>query len=128
MNNKNKFRFWNPQTRSFVTNYKYKGFVDELFEPDEFLKHQQYLGIFDKNMKEVYEGDVIQFNYLNEDQITIGVGVVRYNNSYCAYVIDSDIGTIAIMNISLDSLEVIGNMVEDYTWSEEGTELIKQTK
>lgn len=128
MNNKNKFRFWNPQTRSFVTNYKYNGFIDELFEPDEFLRHQQYLGIFDKNMKEVYEGDVIQFNYLNEDQITIGVGVVRYNNSYCAYVIDSDIGTIAIMNISLDSLEVIGNMVEDYTWNEEGTELIKQTK
>ena len=128
MNNKNKFRFWNPQTRSFVTNYKYNGLVDELFEPDEFLKHQQYLGIFDKNMKEVYEGDVVQFNYLEGDQITIGVGVVRYNNSYCAYVIDSNIGSIAIMNISLDSLEVIGNMVEDYTWNEEGTELIRQIK
>ena len=128
MNNKNKFRFWNPQTRSFVTNYKYNGLVDELFEPDEFLKHQQYLGIFDKNMKEIYDGDVIQFNYLEGDQITIGVGVVRYNNSYCAYVIDSNIGSIAIMNISLDSLEVIGNMVEDYTWNEEGTELIRQIK
>jgi len=32
------------------------------------------------------------------------------------------------MNISLDSLEIIGNMVEDYTWNEEGTELIRQTK
>ena len=128
MNNKNKFRFWNPQTRSFVTNYKYNGFVDELFEPDEFLKHQQYLGIFDKNMKEIFEGDVVRFNYLEGDQITIGVGLVRYNNSYCAYVIYSDIGTIAIMNISLDSLEIIGNMVEDYTWNEEGTELIRQTK
>ena len=126
MNNKNKFRFWNPQTRSFVTNYKYNGVVDELFEPDEFLKHQQYLGIFDKNMKEVYEGDVINFDYFDGEKTASGV--VQYNNSYCAYVIDSDIGTIAIMNISLDSLEVIGNMVEDYTWNEEGTELIKQTK
>jgi uncharacterized phage protein (TIGR01671 family) len=126
MNNKNKFRFWNPQTRSFVTNYKYNGVVDELFEPDEFLKHQQYLGIFDKNMKEVYEGDVINFDYFDGEKTASGV--VQYNNSYCAYVIDSDIGTIAIMNISLDSLEVIGNMVEDYTWNEEGTELIRQTK
>ena len=123
---KNKFRFWNPQTRSFVTNYKYNGVVDELFEPDEFLKHQQYLGIFDKNMKEVYEGDVVQFNYLDVEKTA--TGVVRYNNSYCAYVIDSNIGTIAIMNISLDSLEVIGNMVEDCTWNEEGTELIRQRK
>ena len=126
MNNKNKFRFWNPQTRSFVTNYKYNGVVDELFEPDEFLKHQQYLGIFDKNMKEVYEGDVINFDYFDGEKTASGV--VQYNNSYCAYVIDSDIGTIAIMNISLDSLEVIGNMVEDYTWNEEGTELIRQRK
>jgi uncharacterized phage protein (TIGR01671 family) len=127
MNNKNKFRFWNPQTRSFVTNYKYNGFVDELFEPDEFLKHQQYLGIFDKNMKEVYEGDVIQFNYLNEDQITIGVGVVRYNNSYCAYVIDSSIGVVPIMHISLDSLEIIGNIIKDYIYNSDG-DLVKQNE
>ena len=126
LNNKNKFRFWNPQTRSFVTNYKYNGFVDELFESDEFLKSQQFLGILDKNMKEIYEGDVINFDYLDGEKTA--TGVVQYNNSYCAYVIDSDIGTIAIMNISLDSLEVIGNMVEDYTWNEQGTELIRQTK
>jgi len=51
---KNKFRFWNPQAKTFVENYTYKGLVDELFEPDEFLKPQQFLGILDSNMKEVY--------------------------------------------------------------------------
>ena len=121
--NKNKFRFWNPQTKLFVTNYKYNGFVDELFEPDEFLKPQQFLGILDKNMKEIYEGDVVNFDYFNGDKTA--TGVVQYNNSYCAYVVDSNIGTISIMYISLDSLEIIGNMVEDYMWNEEGTELIK---
>ena len=123
LNNKNKFRFWNPQTKIFVTNYKYNGFVDELFEPDEFLKPQQFLGILDKNMKEIYEGDVVNFDYFNGDKTA--TGVVQYNNSYCAYVVDSDIGTISIMYISLDSLEIIGNMVEDYIWNEEGTNLIK---
>ena len=123
MNIKNKFRFWNPQTKIFVTNYNYNGPVDELFEPDEFLKPQQFLGILDKNMKEIYEGDVVNFDYSNGDKTA--TGVVQYNNSYCAYVVESDIGTIAIMYISLDSLEIIGNMVEDYMWNEKGTNLIK---
>ena len=74
-------------------------------------------------MKEIYEGDVVNFDYFNGDKTA--TGVVQYNNSYCAYVVDSDIGTISIMYISLDSLEIIGNMVEDYTWNEEGTNLIK---
>ena len=126
MNNKNKFRFWNPQAKGFVTNYKYNGYVDELFEPDEFLYPQQYLGIFDKNMKEVYEGDVVKFDYFDGEKTA--TGVVQYNNSSCAYEVDSNIGITAIMYISLDTLEVIGNMVEDYTWNEEGTELIKHQK
>ena len=123
LNDKNKFRFWNPQTKIFVTNYNYNGSVDELFEPDDFLKPQQFLGILDKNMKEIYEGDVVNFDYFNGDKTA--TGVVQYNNSYCAYVVDSDIGTISIMYISLDSLEIIGNMVEDYMWNEQGTNLIK---
>lgn len=121
--NKNKFRFWNPQTKIFVTNYNYNGPVDELFEPDKFLKPQQFLGIFDKNMKEVFEGDVVSFDYFDGDKSAIGA--VRYNNSSCAYEVDSNIGAIAIMYISLDSLEIIGNIIKDYMWNEEGTELIK---
>lgn len=120
---KNKFRFWNPQTKIFVTNYNYSGPVDQLFEPDEFLKPQQFLGIFDKTMKEIYEGDVVSFDYFDGDKSAIGV--VRYNNSSCAFEVDSNIGVIAIMYISLDSLEIIGNIIKDYMWNEEGTELIK---
>ena len=121
--NKNKFRFWNPQTKSFVTNYNYNGAVDELFEPDEFLKPQQFIGILDKNMKEIYEGDVVNVDYLDGEKTA--TGVIQYNNSYCAYVIDSSIGVVPIMHISLDSLEIIGNMIEDYMWNEQGTNLIK---
>ena len=123
LNDKNKFRFWNPQTKIFVTNYNYNGLVDELFEPDEFLKPQQFLGILDKNMKEIYEGDVVNFDYFNGDKTA--TGVVQYNNSSCAFEVDSNIGAIAIMYISLDSLEIIGNMIEDFMWNEQGTNLIK---
>jgi uncharacterized phage protein (TIGR01671 family) len=123
LNDKNKFRFWNPQTKAFVTNYNYNGPVDQLFEPDEFLKPQQFLGILDKNMKEIYEGDVVNVDYFDGEKTA--TGVIQYNNSYCAYVIDSSIGVVPIMHISLDSLEIIGNMIEDYMWNEEGTTLIK---
>lgn len=125
MNNKNKFRFWNPQTRSFVTNYKYNGFVDELFEPDEFIKPQQCLGILDKNMKEIYEGDVVNVDYLDGEKTA--TGVIQYNNSYCAYVIDSSIGVVPIMHISLDSLEIIGNIIKDYIYNSDG-DLVKQNE
>jgi len=125
MNNKNKFRFWNPQTRSFLTNYKYNGFVDELFEPDEFIKPQQFLGILDKNMKEIYEGDVVNVDYLDGEKTA--TGVIQYNNSYCAYVIDSSIGVVPIMHISLDSLEIIGNIIKDYIYNSDG-DLVKQNE
>ena len=102
-----------------------RGYFSRIFEQDEFLKPQQFLGILDKNMKEIYEGDVVNFDYF--DGKKTATGVVQYNNSYCAYVVDSNIGTISIMYISLDSLEIVGYMV-GYTWNEQGTELIRQTK
>jgi len=118
--NKNKFRFWNPQAKAFVTNYKYNGFVDELFEPDEFLKPQQFLGILDKNMKEVYEGDVVKGIYGSEGLEIMGV--VIYSYDLCCYVVD---WYHKISNIASGTLEVVGNIVEDYMYDESG-ELVKK--
>lgn len=114
---KNKFRFWNPQAKSFVENYTYKGLVDELFEPDEFLKPKQFLGILDSEMKEVYEGDVVKFVYSSNEY---KLGVIEYMDSYCAYVINYDNGYVPIMNIAIDSLEIVGNIMKDYIWNEKG--------
>jgi uncharacterized phage protein (TIGR01671 family) len=115
--NKNKFRFWNPQAKSFVTNYNYNGAVDELFEPDEFLIPQQFLGILDKDMKEIFEGDVVLFDTIRSKNM---IGVIRYSNDYCSYVIDHDEGISHIWKISMDSLKVVGNIMKDYVWNEEG--------
>jgi hypothetical protein len=120
--NKNKFRFWNPQTQSFVQNYNYNGPVDELFEPDEFLKPQQFLGILDKNMKEVYEGDVVKGIYVLKGLEIMGE--VQYSCDRCAYVVDWHY---EISNIEFDSLEIVGNMVEDYMYDEK-SELQKKKK
>lgn len=116
--NKNKYRFWNPHSKNFITNYYYNGgLVDGFFEPKPYLVPQQFLGIYDKNMKEVYEGDVVRFVYSSDEA---KLGVVEYMDSYCAYVINYDNGYVPIMNIAIDSLEIFGNIMKDYIWNEKG--------
>lgn len=115
--NKNKFRFWNPQAEAFVNNYKYNGLVSELFDPDPCLIPQQFIGIFDTKMEEVYEGDVVKFTYSSSES---KLGVIRYMDSYCSYIIDYDNGYVPIMHIAISSLEIVGNIMKDYIWNESG--------
>ena len=102
--NKNKFRIWNSRSKSFQ-------------EFDLSQSHQQFTGILDKNMREIYERDVVRFFALNGEEI----GEVRYSTDSCAYYIND----YPIMNLDIASLEIVGNMVEDYMWDESGEKLIK---
>ena len=112
MNNK-KFRVWDNIQKKF-----------EYFElgnitfPDRLLSQhsypvQQSLGILDKNMKEIYEGDVVKGIY-NLEGLYIK-GEVKY--SYDWYH--------EISNMEFDSLEIVGNMIEDYMYDESG-KLVKK--
>ena len=118
--NKNKYRFWCHVAKNFVTNYNYNGAVDELFD-DPLLKPQQFIGILDSEMKEVYEDDVVKFVYSSNE---CKLGVIIYMADHCAYAIHYDNGYVPIMNIAIDSLEIVGNIMKDYIWNEKG-ELIK---
>lgn len=81
---------------------------------------QQFIGINDKNMKPIYERDVVKGIYGLEG-IEI-IGEVQYSCDRCAYVVDWNY---EISNIELDSLEIVGNMDKDYTYNEQG-ELTKK--
>lgn len=77
---------------------------------------QQFIGITDKNMRKIYEEDVVTFKTDTKEDI----GIVRYMNDYCSYVVEVKEGYDLFADISFDSLEVVGNTVEDYMWDESG--------
>ena len=125
MNNK-KFRVWDRLEQRFV--YADKGYqghytlsLDGKFHNlqngsggDEY-DVQQFLGILDANMKEIFEGDVVKGIYGLEGLKIMGE--VRYSYDLCAYVVDWNY---EISNIQLDTLEIVGNMKEDYIYDESG--------
>ena len=116
--NKNKYRFWCNAAKGFITNYNYNGAVDELFD-DSLLVPQQFLGILDKNMKEVYEGDIVKGTYGSEGLEIMGE--VRYSYDLCCWVVD---WYHKISNIWFDTLEIVGTLGKDYIYNEQG-ELVK---
>ena len=104
MNNK-KFRVWNADRKQF-----------EYFELDNIKSPVwQFIGILDKNMKEIYEGDVVKGIYGLEGLEILGE--VQYSYDLCAYVVDWHH---LFSNIELDSLEIVGNMMESYYYDDNG--------
>jgi hypothetical protein len=119
MNNK-KFRVWDNIQKKFE--YFELGNItvtDRLLSQHSYSV-QQSLGILDKNMKEVYEGDVVKGTYGLEG-IDI-LGEVLYSYDLCCYVVD---WYHKIVDIHLGSLEIVGNMIQDYMYDESG-ELVKR--
>jgi hypothetical protein len=119
MNNK-KFRVWDNIQKKFE--YFELGNIavaDRLLSQHSYPV-QQSLGILDSRMKEVYEGDVVKGTYGLEG-IDI-IGEVKYSCFLCCYVVD---WYHKISNIQFDSLEIVGNMIEDYMYDESG-KLVKK--
>lgn len=114
-----KFRVWNSKIQ------KFEHFdLCNITVPDYLLAREslnQFIGILDSNMKEIYEEDVVRFKKGTKEDI----GIVRYFNSYCSYVLEVDDGYDLFADISFDSLEVVGNITADYMYNENG-ELIKR--
>jgi uncharacterized phage protein (TIGR01671 family) len=75
-----KFRFWCNAGKSFVEQYRYNGFVDELFSQEDcFLFPTQYTGCDDREKKEIWEGDIVEYEVtIAGSQTKKILGVVEY--------------------------------------------------
>ena len=112
-----KFRFWSPAGKAFVLNYKYNGLVDELFDEKDFdtLVPQQFTGLIDKNGKEVYEGDLIDFscNYTvdlgDRDIIEYKNQEVYYDEELAGFYFGKD-GFQILDKIMEETIEVVGHI------------------
>lgn len=124
MNMKNKreisFRLWNTKsiqyTDFFVDSNGYVKIIDHLgnfktgydCDPPFGYKLMQFIGIYDKNGEEVYEGDIIKFNSF--DDLKIKTGIVTFSDGSFRITVDDYFHAYRWMDYEC---EVIGNIYEN---------------
>lgn len=125
-----KFRVWDKEQHRFDTpnvhhlekncstlHIKLNHDIVKVCGDDRFII-QQFIGLLDKNGKEIYEGDIVNFKEYNEiDDFTIDVNLVciySHYNAWFSFVVDveneHDEGYYW-MEIK-DKCEVVGNIFE----------------
>lgn len=131
MNRELKFRVWNQDTNSYIKKYDQYFRETGLYIVDvwadlnpeayrrRFLVFQQSIGLKDKNGKDIYEGDLIQ--YKNNSSYDNFVFVVRWSDDMLGYIFQAESGDILENDWSpqgnrFNNLEIVGNIFEEQVY------------
>lgn len=126
-----KFRAWDESEKAFLTypcyfnhlNFQEFTCFDRLFSADEDqVTVQQSIELKDKDGKEIYEGDIVEFSYKEDDNIVFK-GRIEYFTDRASYGIATGNGfTTFDEHIDyMQLLKVVGNIFEN-------PELVKDTQ
>jgi uncharacterized phage protein (TIGR01671 family) len=83
---------------------------------DGEIELMQFTGLYDKNGKEIYEGDIVKYNYWNneyEKDEYISISCVEYKNGYFYPRYINDICDDGYYSSGIDDIEIIGNIYEN---------------
>lgn len=114
-----KFRAWDEDSQKMNGNveiYINKDKTIEVRSKDDKTIVMQFTGLKDKNGKEIYEGDIINYKYSRHTSTQF---VVKYNEFQATFVVVDNHNDLVYTfreladYIQLNSLEVIGNIYEN---------------
>ena len=111
-----KFRAWDKSRKCWVEDFSYQNgswWIDEYRNdtlesrrPFEDIKLMQFTGLYDKNNKEIYEGDIIKFweeNFIEP---------ITYSG--CTFIAGKNGTGVPVDSLDCEkSVEVIGNIYEN---------------
>lgn len=92
----------------------------DYFDTEDMIL-MQYVGLKDKNGKEIYEGDIVKFRFKDDrEEFPDLIGYIEYQTTFTAFRIMSNQGSFKIDITEIKFIEVIGNIYKNPELLEEG--------
>lgn len=107
-----KFRAWHEDEKEWMN--WIDGLMFAIHHPEGNVKIMQFTGLFDKNGKEIYEGDIVKTDNYNGVHYFVVEFMEKYCGSLSAFVFDCVDGEYSSVHCeATHSSEVIGNIYEN---------------
>jgi len=105
-----RFRAWHPEDKVMVYDLNSLRVFGGVLIPDDY-KLMQFTGLKDKYGEDVFEGDVLQCIYANEEEPEIIIGKVEFDEEEAVYILIFGENKDYLFNMQVEHYaKVIGNI------------------